>query len=691
MNSIKESSVFFPLIFHFHQPYGNFDHIIENAYNKAYLPLVKLIQEYPKIKAHFHFCGNLLSWLINHHPEYLKQIHFLLKRGQIEILTGGFYEPILSMISDYDKIEQIKLLNDWWKNRYEIVPKGIWLAERVWVPHLPILLNQLKLEYTFLDSHLLLKLGFKEEETYNPFITEDQGKTIIICPINENLRYLVPWKKVDKTISYIRDIRDPQTDKMLVFSSDVEKLGEWPAGNKTTYEICYISGYEGKPWMEEFFEYISNTNWIKTPLLSMFLKKIPPYQLVYFPSSSYDKLSIWALPEPLRFKIEKTNLFSENQIKYYVSGSIFRNFLVKYSQANIMHKIMLYIRYKLDSLLDREIPISKMKYNLILRKILAAQSNDAYWHGLFGGVYLKHLRHQIYKSLIDADIEIDKELNSLDENHQIVSIIDVLLDGYKDGIMKNEYISCFVSSKKGGSIFALFFKKARYNFLNVLTPVQESYHSSEFSGIIDQYEKWAFQDHIVPRNSTPEQIQNNKSIDIGGFINKPYHIIENKNDLLALKRVGEVRLPEGQVPIKIIKKIRLEKNEINVNYSITVSSRYNTLNIDFVPEINLILNSHPYKTKIIAKNEPICIESTSTHENMDSIDFLDMNEQEMVCLTVLFGESCLCTITPIFSFIVGGLGCEKKYQGTSIFPQFPILSNNTKLTVKLILKSLIEA
>jgi len=66
-----------------------------------------------------------------------------------------------------------------------------------------------------------------------------------------------------------------------------------------------------------------------------------------------------------------------------------------------MHKIMLHIRHKLDSLIDKEFSITKMKYHSILRKILAAQSNDAYWHGLFGGVFLKYLRHHIYKSLIE--------------------------------------------------------------------------------------------------------------------------------------------------------------------------------------------------------------------------------------------------------------------------------------------------
>jgi len=49
MDSLEKNSVLIPLIFHFRQPYGNFDHIIENAYLKAYLPLVETLKHYPNI------------------------------------------------------------------------------------------------------------------------------------------------------------------------------------------------------------------------------------------------------------------------------------------------------------------------------------------------------------------------------------------------------------------------------------------------------------------------------------------------------------------------------------------------------------------------------------------------------------------------------------------------------------------
>jgi len=200
--------------------------------------------------------------------------------------------------------------------------------------------------------------------------------------------------------------------------------------------------------------------------------------------------------------------------------------------------------------------------------------------------------------------------------------------------------------------------------------VKESYHSPEFSGIIDQYEKWAVQDHIAPENSTLEQIQNIQCIDIGGFANNPYHIVESSNDLVTLTRVGEARLCEGLITIRITKRIRLEMNVIEVNYLISFSSELNASKLYFIPEINLILKSHPYKTKLIVRNESISIESTTVHQNLNSINFLDMNEQEMVHLTVTFSESCVCSITPIFSLNLTGWSSEKNYQGPLFFPNF---------------------
>ena len=97
------SRVSFALVIHSHQPEGNFDHVIEEAYQKAYLPFVQVLARHPSIRLSLHYSGVLLGWLETHHPEFFQQLRELIQRGQIEMVGGGYHEPILPVIPDSDK------------------------------------------------------------------------------------------------------------------------------------------------------------------------------------------------------------------------------------------------------------------------------------------------------------------------------------------------------------------------------------------------------------------------------------------------------------------------------------------------------------------------------------------------------------------------------------------------------------
>jgi alpha-mannosidase len=45
-----------------------------------------------------HYSGVLLEWLEERHPEFFDQLRELCGRGQVELLGGGYYEPILLSI-----------------------------------------------------------------------------------------------------------------------------------------------------------------------------------------------------------------------------------------------------------------------------------------------------------------------------------------------------------------------------------------------------------------------------------------------------------------------------------------------------------------------------------------------------------------------------------------------------------------
>jgi alpha-amylase len=77
-----------------------------------------------------------------------------------------------------------------------------------------------------------------------------------------------------------------------------------------------------------------------------------------------------------------------------VRGAHWRNFQVKYSESNRMHKKM----QALSALCRR-----KGNPPDVRRAIGRAQCNDAYCHVVFGGLYLPHLRDAVWRELAYAE------------------------------------------------------------------------------------------------------------------------------------------------------------------------------------------------------------------------------------------------------------------------------------------------
>ena len=82
------------LIVHDHQPIGNFDGVFQQAYADAYRPFLEFLEAHPQLRLGLHTSGPLLQWIALHHPEYLKSLRVLVERGQVELVGGGFFEPV---------------------------------------------------------------------------------------------------------------------------------------------------------------------------------------------------------------------------------------------------------------------------------------------------------------------------------------------------------------------------------------------------------------------------------------------------------------------------------------------------------------------------------------------------------------------------------------------------------------------
>src|SRR4051794_18604234 len=96
------------LALHDHHPVGNFDGVFKAAYDESYLPFLDVLEGYPEIPFVLHTSGPLLEWLVENLPGYVSRVRGLVEAGGVEILGGGFYEPIMTMIPHRDRVGQIR-------------------------------------------------------------------------------------------------------------------------------------------------------------------------------------------------------------------------------------------------------------------------------------------------------------------------------------------------------------------------------------------------------------------------------------------------------------------------------------------------------------------------------------------------------------------------------------------------------
>jgi alpha-amylase/alpha-mannosidase (GH57 family) len=196
------------LCVHNHQPVGNLPGVFEQATRDAYVPFLDVIEKFPEIKFVLHNSGPLLEWYEEHAPDYIERVRRLVERGQVEILTGGFYEPILSGVPARDAIAQIRKMTDYVTKTFEASPRGMWLAERVWEPRLPGTLARASVEYVPLDDYEFRLAGLADLDLTGYFVTEDQGHPVKVFPISKKLRYSIPFAEPEVTIAHMRVVAE---------------------------------------------------------------------------------------------------------------------------------------------------------------------------------------------------------------------------------------------------------------------------------------------------------------------------------------------------------------------------------------------------------------------------------------------------------------------------------------------------
>lgn len=674
---------------HNHQPVGNFDFVVEDAFQKSYLPFVEVVEEFPNLHISLHFSGCLLEWLEKQHPEYLDRIARLVERGNVEIISGGFYEPVLAMIPDRDKIGQIKMMNDYIRKRFKYNPRGLWLTERVWEPSLAKPIAEADIAYITVDDYHFLGAGKMERELTAHYITEEQGKTLSIFPINQKLRYAIPFKDPQLTLDYLGQFATEDGNNAIVMADDGEKFGVWPG----TYESVFENN-----WLREFCQLLeANRDWIKTRTFSEYYESHPPKGRIYLPTASYFEMSEWSLPweagenfAALVHEFENESRF--DQIKPFIKGGIWRNFLVKYDESNWMQKKVLHLSERIENIdVSKLTGAQKDDFAKARQHLWRSMCNCAYWHGIFGGLYLPHLRHAVYEELLRSE----RLLNEIqDRRNFFVETTDFDGDGLEEILVTHQNLYAVFTPQKGAVMNELSLLDNSFNLLNTLKRYQEAYHKKVLEGEkkqsggsihdqihfkeaglerylkYDSYPRKNLVDHIIHPSVSLEQFRNGEYFEDSDFIQGRYTATLNRKTASVLfRRDGWINWQK----FTISKEIKFRKSALSISYTLSnTDEKRNTFR--FGPEFNFALlgGNSPDRYYLVNGQKPGESALNTVGNEIGIQQMSVVNEWDKFVVTLKTAGKADFWRFPVETVSLSEAGFERVYQSSVIVPFFNV-------------------
>jgi 4-alpha-glucanotransferase len=138
-----------------------------------------------------------------------------------------------------------------------------------------------------------------------------------------------------------------------------------------------------------------------------------------------------------------------------------------------------------------------------------AQANDAYWHGLFGGLYLPHLRRGVWRHLLLLEAGLDRvaprpRAERLDLDH----------DGVDDVFFANDEAQIAVHMDGNAAVAEIDGYRLAQNFGDTLRRHAEHYHAKARDGaasshggdggIASAHDRVAFKHEITPDGLVPD-------------------------------------------------------------------------------------------------------------------------------------------------------------------------------------------
>ena len=426
---------------------------IEELYQKKYKKILSFLYAHQDMCITLFVPGIVLEWIEKKHPEITSVCLEMINRRQIEILGGGYYEPLFPLLLPVDRVAQIEALTTAIRKATGKRPRGAFLTESVWDPSLVYSFNTCSIEYTLLDSRLIPQSQFKPISSFLPIVMEDMGKTTTVIPLHQSS---MP-QKGQSPVEYLH------------FTHTVAQSGDSSVLACLFTPANFLELMESK-WFENFLTLLKNDQIASLSVPQRYLKQYKARSRTYIPAGCMSDAALWTL-EPF---VPHTRVFTE-AIRPTV-----KDFLTVYPESNRLYSRMMYV-----SMLINQCRGDKARKKAAKEELWAAQNFAAYIYTGKGGISDKVLRGKTYRHLLQAE-KLARSVSGFKENS---SAFDFSMSGGRD------FLCCFAPFNaffglQGGALFEF---DVLQNTSNYCSTTQRS---KKIDGIADTYEKKMFTDHL---------------------------------------------------------------------------------------------------------------------------------------------------------------------------------------------------
>ncbi|MBE6349957.1 MAG: DUF1926 domain-containing protein [Spirochaetaceae bacterium] len=593
---------------------------IEKQYYQFYKKLAAFLYKHPQFSLSLYFPGILLEWLEKKHPELITILSDLINKKQIEILGGGYYEPIFPLILPFDRVGQIEYLTTALRKAFGKRIKGIKVPHSIFNTSLIQNFTNCGIDYVLLQSNIL-KTYAEDKDSFFPILLEETGKTILGIPSRQEEKPMITTTP-ESFLKKMQEIAHKTTENGIFSCSfSPKEFSELLTAN----------------WFEKFYELVKDSDYVSFSTIALYLKNHQNIQQGFLVSDCPQELAQWALSP-----------YQKSKLKDAVN---FKTFLHTYPEIS-----SIYARMNITQNFIQLGKGDKARKKAAQEELWQAQNSFAFFYNGTDSVGKKTIREAAYKHLLLSE-KLIKDIGTITE---FCVSSDMNFDGYKEYLFASEFYNTLVTSKQGCI--------AEFDVLHNFKNYSDTSKRNDFlDKLTDNYEKKIFVDHLVENELFDKFIHNQNSI-LPTFANKVYKEVafDRKRREIQLYCQSFFGVLQQEVAIK--KNYTFTQNGILVRYILCNKSPF-PIKGKFVIESNFCFsdcNQDNLKIEVIADDTRELPCPNQLYIRQDVVSHLQLTDSNSkVTFNIEPNEQGGVFIQPLYiNRLIAGVS-EKQFQAST--------------------------